>query len=88
MKGIQVYLNESFSTSSLAKGFADGPLSLHPWQIELDFVIHVDRHLAVFTSPAYKDDITFDQLELFTDSCLGRCKMAAPIFDCIHLMFP
>ena len=47
--------------SSLAKGFAHGPLSLHPWQIELDFVITADRHLADFTSPTYKDDITFDQ---------------------------
>ena len=53
-------------TSSLAKGFAHGPLSLHPWQIELDFVIPADRHLAVFTSPAYKDDITFDQWVLLT----------------------
>ena len=48
-------------TSSLAKGFAQGPLSLHPWQIELEFVIPADRHLAVFTSLAYKDDITVDQ---------------------------
>ena len=30
----------SISTSSLAKGFAHGPLSLHPWQIELEFRIH------------------------------------------------
>ena len=48
-------------TSSLAKGFAHGPLSLHPWQIELEFVIPADRHLAVYTSLTYKDDITFDQ---------------------------
>ena len=41
--------------SSLAKGFAHGPLSLHPWHIELDFVIFADRHLAIFTSLAYKD---------------------------------
>ena len=27
-------------SSSLAKGFAHGPLSLHPWQIELEFWIH------------------------------------------------
>ena len=54
-------------------------ISLHPWQIELDFVIPADRHLAVFTSPAYKDDITVDQWVLWTVSCLGRCKMAAPI---------
>ena len=77
--------------SSLAKGFAHGPLSLHPWQIELDFVISADRHLAVVTSLAYKDDITFDQWVLLTVLCLGRCKMAAPsvsIFDCIHVMFP
>ena len=26
--------------SSLAKGFVQGPLSLHPWQIELEFRIH------------------------------------------------
>ena len=62
-------------TSSLAKGVAHGPLSLRPWQIELDFVIPADRHLAVFTSPAYKDDITFDQCVLLTLSCLSRCKM-------------
>ena len=55
--------------SSLAKGFAHGPLSLHPWQIELDFVIPADRHLAVFTGLAYKDDITFDQWVLLTVSC-------------------
>ena len=47
--------------SSLAKGFAHGPLPLHPWQIELEFVIPADRHLAVYTSLTYKDDITFDQ---------------------------
>ena len=78
-------------TSSLAKGFAHGPLSLHPWQTEQDFVIPADRHIAVFKSPAYEDDITFDQWVLLTDSCLGRCKMAALsvyIFDCIHVMFP
>ena len=77
-------------TSSLAKGFAHGPLSLHPWQIELEFVIPADRHLAVFTSLAYKDDITFDQWELSIVSSLGRCKMDGPsvyIFD-IHVMFP
>ena len=68
--------------SSLAKSFAHGPLSLHPWQIELDFVISADRHLAVFSNLAYKDDITFDQWVLLTVSCLGRCKM------CIHVMFP
>ena len=76
--------------SSLAKGFAHGPLCLHPWQIELEFVIPADRHLGVFTSLAYKDDITFDQWELLTVSCLGRGKMDAPIvyiFDCIHVMF-
>ena len=65
VKGIQVCSNEGPSpfprASSLAKGFTHGPLFLHPWQIELDFVIPADRHLAVFTSPAYKDDITFDQ---------------------------
>ena len=46
--------------SSLAKGIAHRPLSLHPWQIERDFFL-----------------------------CLGRCKMAVPIyiFDCIHVMF-
>ena len=64
--------------SSLAKCFAHGPLSLHPWQIYLEFVISGDRHLAVFTGLAYKDDITFDQWVLKTVSCLGRCKMAAP----------
>ena len=81
--GVAVYVS-----SSLAKGFAHGPLSLHPWQIELDFV---NRHLAVFAGLAYKDDITFDQWMLLTVSCLGRCKMTAPsayIFDCIHVMFP
>ena len=67
-----------FCPSSLAKGFAHGPLSLHPWQIELDFVISADRHLTVFTSQAYKDDISFDQWVLLTVSCLGRCQMAAP----------
>ena len=75
--------------SSLAKGFAHGPLSLHPWQIELDFVITADRHLADFTSPTYKDDITFDQWVLVTVSCLGRCKKNVPsvyIFYCIHVM--
>ena len=61
--------------SSIAKGFAHGPLPLHSWQIELDFVISADRHLAVFTSQAYKDDITFDQWVLLTVSCLGRCQM-------------
>ena len=79
-----------FMPSSLAKGCAHGPLSLHPWQIELDFVISADRHLAVFTGLAYKDDITFDQWVLLTVSCLGRCKMVAPsvyLFDCIHVMF-
>ena len=65
-------------SSALAKGFAHSPLSLHPWQIELDFVISADRHLAVFTGLSYKDDITFDQWGLLTVSCLGRCKMAAP----------
>ena len=81
----------SWWSSSLAKGFAHGPLSLHPWQIEQDFVIPADRHLAVFTSPAYEDDITFYQWGHLTDSCLSRCKMAAPnvyIFDCIHVMLP
>ena len=80
-----------YSASSLAKGFAHGSLSLHPWQIELDFVISADRHLAGFTGLAYKDDITFDQWVLLTVSCLGIriCKMAAPsvyIFDCIHVI--
>ena len=78
------------TASSLAKGFAHGPLSLHPWQIELEFVIPADDHLAVFTCPAYKDYITFDQWVLLTVWCLGRCKMAAPsvyIFDCIHGCF-
>ena len=77
-------------TSSLAKGFAHGPLSLHPWQIALYFVISADRHLAVFTGLAYKVDITFDQCVLLTVSCLVRCKMTAPsvyIFDCIRLKF-
>ena len=60
---------------SLTKGFAHSPLFLHPWQIELDFVISADRHLVVFTGLAYKDDITFDQWVLLTVSCLGRCKM-------------
>ena len=76
--------------SSLAKGFAHGPLSLHPWQIELDFVISAGRHLAVFTALAYKDDIIFDQWVLLTFACLGRFKMAVPnvnIFDCKHVMF-
>ena len=54
---------------SLAKGFAHGPLSFHPWQIELDFVISADGHLAVFTGLAYKDDINFDQWVLLTFSC-------------------
>ena len=62
-------LNVASISSSLAKGFAHGPLSLHPWHIELDFVIHADRHQAVITSPAYKDDITFDQWVLLTVSC-------------------
>ena len=78
-------------TSSLAKGLAHSPLSLLPWQIELDFVISADRYLAVFTSLAYKDDITFDQCVLLTISCLVRCRMAALsvyIFDGIHVMFP
>ena len=78
-------------TSSLAKGFAHGPLSLHPCKIELEFVIPADLHLPVFTSPAYKDDITFDQWVLLTVLCLGRCKMAAPrvyILDCKQVMFP
>ena len=66
------------AASSLAKGFAHGPLSLHPSQIELEFVIPADRHLAVFTSLPYNDDITFDQWALLTVSRLGRCKMAAP----------
>ena len=53
------------------------------------FVIPADRHLAVFTCPAYKDDITFDQWVLLTVSCLGRCTMAAPsVFDCMQVMFP
>ena len=29
-----------FCPSSSVKGFAHGPLSLHPWQIELEFRIH------------------------------------------------
>ena len=70
--GVAVYVS-----SSLAKGFAHGPLSLHPWQIELDFV---NRHLAVFAGLAYKDDITFDQCELLTISCLIDVK-------CLHLVF-
>ena len=85
LKGVEV------QASSLAKGFAHGPLSLHPWQTEQDFVIPVDRHIAVFKSPAYEDDITFDQWVLLTYSCLGKCKMAALsvyIFDFIHVMFP
>ena len=49
-----IYNQSLLSTSSLAKGFAHGPLSLHPWQIELDFVIPADRHLVVFTKLAYK----------------------------------
>ena len=58
--------------SSLAKGFAHhGPLSLHRWQIELDFVIPTDRHRAVLTSPAsYKDDITFDPRVAFNSFVL------------------
>ena len=63
-----IKLYSSKYTSSLAKGLAHDPLSLHPWQIELDFVIPADRHLAV------KDDITFEQWVLLV-SCLGRCKM-------------
>ena len=70
--GVAVYVS-----SSLAKGFAHGPLSLHPWQIELDFV---NRHLAVFAGLAYKDDITFDQCVLLTVSCLIDVK-------CLHLVF-
>ena len=66
--------------SSLAKGFAHGPLSLHPWQIELDFVISADRHLAVFSNLAYKDDITFDQWVLLTVSYLGDVKWLRPVF--------
>ena len=69
-------------SSSLAKGFAHGPLSLHPWQIEVDFVIPADRHLEVFTSLAYKDDITFDRWALFTHVAIVY------IFNCIHVMFP
>ena len=65
----------------LPKGFAHDPLFLHPRQIELDFAISADRHLAVFTSPAYKNDINFDQWVLLTVSCLGRCNMAGP---CLH----
>ena len=88
-RGITFYstacLFRLLTPSSLAKGFAHGPLSLHPWQIELDFVISADRHLAVFTGLAYKDDITFDQWVLLTVLCLGRCKMAAPS---VHVMFP
>ena len=49
--------------TSLAKGFTHGPLSLHPWQIELDFVISADRHLAVFTILEYKDT------SLLTNGC-------------------
>ena len=64
---------------SLTKGFAHSPLFLHPWQIELDFVISADRHLVVFTGLAYKDDITFDQWVLLTVSCLGRCKMGVSV---------
>ena len=73
-------------SSSLAKGFAHGPPSLHPWQIDLDFVIPADRHLAVFTSPIYKDDITFDQWALLTVSCLTHVANVN-IFDCIHVIF-
>ena len=36
--------------SSLAKGFAHGPFSLHPWQIELEFRIHV---LSIFIGCSY-----------------------------------
>ena len=64
--------------SLLAKGFAHSPLYLHPWKIELDFVISANSHLPVFTGLAYKDDITFDQWVLLIVSCLGRCRMAAP----------
>ena len=68
--GLKSHFNDKqINSSSLAKGFAHGPLSLHPWQIELDFVIPADRHLAVFRSPAYKYDITFDQWVLLTVSC-------------------
>ena len=94
LKNSLVYLLSTLAPilpSSLVKGFAHRPLSLHPWQIEPDFVIPADRHLAVFTSLAYKDDITFEQWVLLTVSCLGRCKMAVPsfyIFVCIHVMFP
>ena len=75
------------NASSLAKGFAHGPPSLHPWQIELEFVIPADRHLAVFTSPAKKDDITLDHWALLTVSCLTHVAIVY-IFDCIHVMFP
>ena len=34
----------SSPASLLAKGFAHGPLSLHPWQIELDFEISSGFH--------------------------------------------
>ena len=79
---LRTFVDKIMSTdrgqSSLAKGFAHGPLSLQPWKIELDFVISPYSHLAVFTGLAYKDDIIFDQWVLLIVSCLGRCKMAAP----------
>ena len=40
MLGSRGHCERATPASSLAKGFAHGPLSLHPWQIELEFRIH------------------------------------------------
>ena len=35
-----IFLYKHSTLVIFAKGFAQGPLSLHPWQIELEFWIH------------------------------------------------
>ena len=42
-----------------SQGFRSRSPFSSPWQIELDFVTSADRHLAVFTIPAYKNEINF-----------------------------
>ena len=51
---LHVYVYER--SSSLAKGLAHGPLSLHPWQIELDFVIPGWREKGPWAKPLASED--------------------------------
>ena len=69
------------SISSLVKGFAHGPLSLHPWQIELEFRIHallVSIGCSYYKLRPIKSPLTKDHGNI---TCMqSKCKLWAQPF--------